>query len=115
MNTWSTIVIGVVVGILWKRFSAEHRSGTFTDMLLGITGGFAARWLLDVLGEASLNSRSLGVVATLTGAGLLLWCFNGLDRKPRRFPQARPSVISTPGSPIPKSSSDSPNSSVRAA
>ena len=115
MNPWSTIVIGAVAGILWKRFSTEHRSDALTDMLLGITGAFGARWLLDVLGEASPNSRSLNVVLTLTGAGLLLWCFNGFNRKPRQFPQARPSVISTPGPPNPKSSSDSPNSSARAA
>jgi uncharacterized membrane protein YeaQ/YmgE (transglycosylase-associated protein family) len=48
MDAWSTIAIGSAVGFLWKRLVTTNRASGFSNILLGITGAFAARWLIDV-------------------------------------------------------------------
>ena len=80
MATWITIATGIVVGLLCRRFSAAHPPGTFTDILLGITGAFAARWFLDVLQLIGANLESYRWVFVLCGAALVPWSFHRLRR-----------------------------------
>ena len=76
MDTWITVIVGAVIGISVRRFSATHTFGGIADMLLGITGAFVARWLLDVLSEFGVGTGSYDIVFILCGAALLPWCFH---------------------------------------
>jgi len=82
--TWITIAIGMVVGLLYRRFAAAHPFGALTDMMLGITGAFAVRWLVDVLHQIGVNFELYSWVFVLCGAALLPWCFRGFHRRQRR-------------------------------
>jgi len=95
------------VGLLWKRFTATERAGTFTNMLLGTTGAFAARWLVDVLGHFGMNDQPFSVVFAICGSSLLLWGFHGFIRKERQI--RRPEAIAVP-SPDPQTSESDPDS-----
>jgi len=70
------VIVGAVIGISVKRSSATHTFGGTTDMLLGITGAFVARWLLDVFSEFGVGTGSYDIVFILCGAALLPWCFH---------------------------------------
>jgi uncharacterized membrane protein YeaQ/YmgE (transglycosylase-associated protein family) len=89
-----TVIVGAVIGISWRRFSATHMFGGITDMLLGITGAFAARCLLDVFSLFGVASSSYDIVFILWGAGLLPWCFHRFLEIRSHSADSRPKKIS---------------------
>ena len=92
METWITIAVGIVTGLLWRRFATAHPYDTLADMLLGITGAFAARWFIDALRHLGINLESYGWVLVLAGAALLPWSVRGFYRRQRQIHQSRTSV-----------------------
>ena len=78
MDAWVTITIGSAVGFLWKRLVITNRASGFSNILLGITGAFAARWLVDVFLQFGLSFDTYGIVVVICGAALVLWSFDGL-------------------------------------
>jgi uncharacterized membrane protein YeaQ/YmgE (transglycosylase-associated protein family) len=104
---WITVVIGSVVGFLWRRLVLAHRDGGFTDMLLGITGAFGATWLLDLLRQYGVNTGPYTFVFVVCGAGLLPWSFSGFERREHKN-RPRPHLTAPRAhSPIAESESDS--------
>jgi len=103
------------VGLLWKRFTATERAGTFTDMLLGTTGAFAARWLVDVLGHFGVNDQHFSVVLAICGSSLLLWCFHGFTRKERQIRRPEATAVPSPDPRTTESDPDSRSTTARAA
>jgi len=81
METLITVVVGIVAGLSWRRFAHGHDCGAFTDIVLGITGAFAARCLQDVLHEIGVNLEPYGILLALCGSALLPWAFHGLRRR----------------------------------
>jgi uncharacterized membrane protein YeaQ/YmgE (transglycosylase-associated protein family) len=49
LSTSITVGLGVFAGLLVRRLTNSPAFGTFADMLLGITGAFAARVLTDLV------------------------------------------------------------------
>jgi uncharacterized membrane protein YeaQ/YmgE (transglycosylase-associated protein family) len=86
VGAWTTIAAGIVVGLLYKRFAAAHPFGAVADMLLGITGAFAARWFMDVL-RVGMNAESYSWIFVLAGAALPPWSFHGFRRRHNRIQQ----------------------------
>jgi uncharacterized membrane protein YeaQ/YmgE (transglycosylase-associated protein family) len=89
--TWITIAIGIVAGLLWRRFAATHLFGAFTHALLGITGAFAGCWLMDILRQTGLNFGRSEWLFVACGAVLLLWIFYGFQRRSDHIHELRPS------------------------
>jgi uncharacterized membrane protein YeaQ/YmgE (transglycosylase-associated protein family) len=81
VETLITVVVGIVAGLSWRRFADVHDLGAFTDIMLGITGAFAARWMQDVLHEIGVNLEPYGILLVLCGSALLPWSFHGLRRR----------------------------------
>ena len=98
MATWMTIVTGIVVGLLCRRFAAAHPSGAVTDMLLGITGSFAGRSLLDILTRIGVNAESCSWIFVLCGAALLPLSFHGFRRRHDQIQRSKQARISRQGS-----------------
>ena len=85
----------------------ERSLGTIADLLLGITGAFAARWFIDVFRQIGLNVQSYSWVFVLCGAALPRWGFRRLRRRiqihqsrwSRRDSQASRQVASSQANP----------------
>jgi uncharacterized membrane protein YeaQ/YmgE (transglycosylase-associated protein family) len=78
VNAWIAIFVGVLIGWIWRRFAAKQAFGGVTDILLGITCVFMARWLLDVLAQLGLATRRFEIMLILCGAAILSWFFHAL-------------------------------------
>jgi uncharacterized membrane protein YeaQ/YmgE (transglycosylase-associated protein family) len=84
-----TITIGIVVGLLCRRYAVTRPAGAVSDALVGITGAFAARWFMDTLRLTGLNFGSYNWIFVVEGAVLLLWCVHGFRRRSIPIPQIR--------------------------
>src|SRR5262249_10482242 len=80
--------------LLCRRLAASDPFGALTDILLGITGAFAARWFMDVLRQIGGNFESDSWVFILCGAALLPWGFHSFYRRQDRFDQSQRSRVS---------------------
>jgi len=98
VGTWITIAAGILAGLLWRRFATAHPYDALADMLLGITGAFAARWFIDVLRHLGMNRESYGWVLVLAGAALLPWSARSFYRRQHQIHQSRASVSQQEGS-----------------
>ena len=83
MATLITIAVGSSIGLVCRRFAAAHPFGAFTDVLLGITGAFAARWFVDVLRQIGVDFESYSWMFVLCGAALPPLGFHGFYRQAR--------------------------------
>jgi uncharacterized membrane protein YeaQ/YmgE (transglycosylase-associated protein family) len=85
VEIWITLTIGAVIGIAWRRVANSHTFGFVSDMLLGITGAFGARWMLDILSQIGVYTGRYDIVFILIGAGLIPWCYHGvMERRSHR-------------------------------
>jgi uncharacterized membrane protein YeaQ/YmgE (transglycosylase-associated protein family) len=117
MATLITIADGIVMGLLCRRFAAAHSFSTVADIMLGITGAFAGRSLVDVLTRIGVNAGSYSWVFALCGAALLPWTFHRFGRRQAQNPKG-PSVSrqdSLVSKKIAKSQMDSTKTRARAA
>jgi len=109
--TWITIAVGMVVGLVYRRFAAAHPFGALTDMMLGVTGAFAVRWLVDVLRQIGVSSEPYSWVFLLCGAALLPWSFRFHRRQSQRHRSTHASVLPQDWPPCRKTASSQPDSS----
>lgn len=81
MNLISTIVVGLIAGVL-ASFLMKAKTGLLTDMILGIVGGILGGWLssllfgADLMGGFDLTSI---IVATI-GAIIVIAIYRMLKR-----------------------------------
>ena len=79
MAIWFTILIGSIIGALWGDFPSPRSSRLSGNIMLGITGAFSARWLVDLLSQLGLRAARYEIIVTLFCAALLPWCFHGFE------------------------------------
>jgi len=109
--TWITIAVGMVVGLVYRRLATAHPFGALTDMMLGVTGAFAIRWLVDVLRQIGVNSEPYSWVFVLCGAALLPWSFQGFHRRQsQRHRSTDVNVLRQDSPPCRKTASPQPDS-----
>lgn len=65
------LIAGVFVGLVVRNAVGGKAYGAVTDMLLGITGAFAANWLIGALAVANDVAWSYGVLFVIWGAAAL--------------------------------------------
>lgn len=64
------LVIGIFVGLAARNIVGGKAYGTVADALLGITGAFAADWILRVLNHATMSWSDFTLL-TIWGAAAL--------------------------------------------
>ena len=76
-----TAGLGVFAGLLVHRLTSSPAFGTVADMLLGVTGAFAARVLTDLVFQT--HSLSVAAVPLVLGsaAGLPAWIHIEMQRR----------------------------------
>ena len=67
--TW-LLGIGIVVGLIARVIAGGRAYGPVADALLGITGAFAADWILRVVTHAELSWAAV-TLGTIWGAAAL--------------------------------------------
>jgi uncharacterized membrane protein YeaQ/YmgE (transglycosylase-associated protein family) len=65
------LLAGVSVGLIVRKIAGGKAYGAVTDMLLGITGAFAADWLMGMVTVASEVAWSYRVLFAIWGAAVL--------------------------------------------
>lgn len=97
------LTTGILVGLATRRIAGGQAYGAVTDALLGITGAFAADWLMEALAPHDPLAWSLRAVLTSLGAAALPAAVHLLaTRKP-----ARPTRFAGPTKPCLNPSADS--------
>lgn len=114
-TAWVTIAIGSAVGLAWRRFAASRQGGGIGVILLGITGAFAARWLLDVLLQLGVDSMPYSIIFVVCGAGVLPWCFYGFGSITNQTRKSHPPSLARQSSQSTGEQSDSSETPARAA
>jgi len=76
-----TVGLGVFAGLLVRRLTSSPAFGTLADVLLGVTGAFAARVLTDLVFRT--NSLSVAAVPLVMGsaAALPAWIHVETERR----------------------------------
>jgi uncharacterized membrane protein YeaQ/YmgE (transglycosylase-associated protein family) len=115
MDAWSTIAIGSAVGFLWKRLATTNRASGFSNILLGITGAFAASWLFDVFLQSGLSFDTYSIVVVICGAALVLWSYSRIAHQHTEPAVAGPQSESVHRSQVGGSKSGSRDKPARAA
>jgi uncharacterized membrane protein YeaQ/YmgE (transglycosylase-associated protein family) len=68
-STW-LLVVGIAVGLIARVIAGGRAYGPVADALLGITGAFAADWILRVVIHAELSWAAFTLL-TIWGAAAL--------------------------------------------
>jgi uncharacterized membrane protein YeaQ/YmgE (transglycosylase-associated protein family) len=65
------LIAGILVGLVTRKVLGGEGYGTVTDMLLGITGAFAADWLIGVFAWPAEVAWSYKILFIIWGAAAL--------------------------------------------
>ena len=73
----SSIICGILAGIIACKLTNKEGKGCLVDFFLGIIGGVVAGWVFSLLG-IGVNSLIGSIVCAVIGAVIVLWACNKL-------------------------------------
>ena len=65
------LLTGLMVGLLVRKIAEGHAYGAVTDMLLGISGAFGTKWLIEQIGDWTSAPGSDKLLFVIWGSAAL--------------------------------------------
>jgi uncharacterized membrane protein YeaQ/YmgE (transglycosylase-associated protein family) len=94
-STW-LLLTGIIVGLLVRHITDDRAYGAIADCLLGITGAFAAEWLIEAMRFSGMVARNERLVVAIWTAAALPALVRFVAKHRRRQPSpSRPTSLST--------------------
>lgn len=82
MNLLSTILVGLVAGLL-ASWIMKAKTGVLVDIILGIVGGVVGGWISSLFTGANLMSgfNLTSIIVALIGAIVVIFVYRLIKRK----------------------------------
>ena len=81
MNLLSTIIVGLIAGVL-ASWIMKAKTGILVDIILGIIGGVVGGWIFSLFGGANLMSgfNLTSIFVALVGAIVVIFVYRLIKR-----------------------------------
>lgn len=74
MNIFYALLIGGICGWIAEKVM-KGNYGLFTNIILGLIGGFIGGWVIDLLGFSKSGGLVPSIITGTLGAVILIWLY----------------------------------------